>query len=190
MRVKPNILLTSEVLTFLNRPFFDKKQSLRRSYWNCCCCYLRACLEFVLVLSDLRQMEAKSLHYSGLLTTLQLRLAEGCWRNGFQDRFVQSGILSFLENFYSRHGSIDTIKIWSKHLHVQLPSSASKCTQESVCWICFSSWLVKNLARNFWAYILSPECEIYKRKKKSLKVSVFTQLESALTSNYNKCEYN
>ena len=94
MRVKPNILVTSEVLTFLNRPFFDKKQSLRRSYWNCCCCYLRACLEFVLVLSDLRQMEAKSLHYSGLLTTLQLRLAEGCWRNGFQDRFVQSGILS------------------------------------------------------------------------------------------------
>ena len=138
-------------------------------------------------------MEAKSLHYSGLLTTLQLRLAEGCWRNGFHDRFVQSGIFSNLENFYSRHGSIDTIKIWSKHLHVQLPSSASKYTQESVYWIYFSSWLVKNLARNFWAYYRRSAKYTYVKedyKKKVLKFLSSLNLKNAPTSNYNKCEYN
>lgn len=79
MRVKPNILVTSEVLTFLNRPFFDKsKPCVEAIEIIVVALIFRACLEFVLVLSDLRQMEAKSLHYSGLLTTLQLRLAEGC----------------------------------------------------------------------------------------------------------------
>ena len=72
MRVKPNILVTSEVLSS------TKSKPCVEAIEIVVVCFFRACLEFVLVLSDLRQMEAKSLHYSGLLTTLQLRLAEGC----------------------------------------------------------------------------------------------------------------
>ena len=124
-------------------------------------------------------MEAKSLHYSGLLTTLQLRLAEGCWRNGFHDRFAQSGIFSNLENFYSRHGSIDTIKIWRKHLHVQLPSSASNVPRKVSTGFAFPlNW--SRIWQEISELIIAGVRNIHTWKEgyqKSLKVTVFTQLE-------------
>ena len=80
------------------------------------------------------------------------------------------------------------LKFEENSLHVQLPSSASKHTQESVYWICFSSWLVENLARNFWAYYRR-SAKYTNVKKKVLKFLSSLNLKSALTRYYNKCYF-